>query len=164
MTTGEIRRIGAQDTLLLRHEILRPHQAPRELVYPGDLDPASLHVGVFVGGSLVGVASVLPRPMPEAPPGPAWQVRGMAVKPEFRGRGYGAALLGACLDYVAAGGGGTIWCNARTSALSLYRAAGFETRGDEFQVPYAGPHFVMWRRVEPPGTGGGDQASPRRMI
>jgi ribosomal protein S18 acetylase RimI-like enzyme len=162
MTRGEIRRIGAHDTLVLRHEILRPHQAPEELVYPGDLDQASLHVGAFVDGSLVGVASVLPRPMPDGPPGPAWQLRGMAVRPEFRGRGFGRGMLRACIDYVATGGGGTMWCNARTPALSLYRAAGFETRGDEFGIPHAGPHYVMWLRVEPPG-GGGDSADPRRM-
>jgi ribosomal protein S18 acetylase RimI-like enzyme len=146
----EVRAISAEETRLLRHKVLRPHQAPEELVYPGDTERDSLHVGAFVGGALVGVASVVRRPMAgesaESAEG-AWQLRGMATLPGFRGRGLGAAMLRACIGHVARSGGSTIWCNARTPAVDFYRKLGFETRGSEFEIPVSGPHFVMLRAV-----------------
>lgn len=149
----EVRPVSADDTRLLRHRVLRPHQAPEELVYPGDGDPDSLHVGAFAEGAMVGVASVVRRPMPgglagEAGAGPgAWQLRGMATLPDFRGRGMGAELLRACIGHVARSGGSLIWCNARRPAVGFYRKLGFETRGTEFEIPVSGPHFVMLRAV-----------------
>jgi predicted GNAT family N-acyltransferase len=44
--------------------------------------------------------------------------------------------------------GHMIWCNARLSAVRFYEKLGFETRGDEFDIPDVGPHVVMWRTLE----------------
>jgi len=152
----DVRPIGAEDTRMLRHLILRPFQQPHELVYPGDLDPESLHVGAFVGGELMGIASVVPSLMLGDACETAWQLRGMATRPEARRMGLGTAMLRACLGHVARGGGTLLWCNARRHAVPFYRSLGFETRGDEFQVPHSGPHFVMWRPVRAEnGTPGG---------
>jgi ribosomal protein S18 acetylase RimI-like enzyme len=154
----EVRPIGAEETRMLRRLILRPFQQPHELVYPGDLDLQSLHVGAFVGGELMGVASVVPNLMPGDNRETAWQLRGMAARPEARRMGLGTAMLRACLRHVACGGGTLLWCNARTHAVPFYRRLGFETKGEEFQVPQSGPHFVMWRVVRPEnGTPGGDR-------
>jgi ribosomal protein S18 acetylase RimI-like enzyme len=93
----------------------------------------------------------------EQPPFPTkqvgWRVRSMAVEPELRGRGIGAAVLDALLERVAEQGGGTVWCNARTPALGLYRRAGFHPVGDEFEIADIGPHFVMARTVDGIGSG-----------
>jgi ribosomal protein S18 acetylase RimI-like enzyme len=148
----EVRPITAVETRPLRHAVLRPHQAPEELVYPGDDMPESLHVGGFAGCRLVGVATVVPGPMPGVPDESAWQVRGMATLPEFRGRGLGKAMLGALVTHVAGQNGKVIWCNARTPAVGFYRKLGFETRGGEFLIPVSGPHYMMWRGL-PPKTG-----------
>jgi ribosomal protein S18 acetylase RimI-like enzyme len=143
----EIRVISAEDTRLLRHKVLRPHQAPEELVYPGDVDRESLHVGAFVRGTMVGVASVVRRPMAGQSAEGVWQLRGMATLPGFRGKGLGAALLRACISHVASQGGSTIWCNARSPAVAFYRKLGFETVGGEFEIPVSGAHFVMLRTI-----------------
>lgn len=143
----QIRVVSAEDTRFLRHKVLRPRQAPEELVYPGDADEDSLHVGAFVDGGMVGVASVVRRPMAGESAQGAWQLRGMATLPDFRGRGLGAALLRACISHVARRGGSVIWCNARTPAVAFYRKLGFEARGAEFEIPVSGPHFVMLRAV-----------------
>ena len=154
MTAIEIRSITAEETRMLRHAILRPHQAPETLVFPGDLEAESLHVGVFVNDQLVGVASVVPGPMlgatmPAETHTNGWQLRGMATCHEFRRKGFGAAMVRACIDHVARHGGTVIWCNARTPAVPFYESLGFETKGDEFQIPISGPHFRMWREVSP---------------
>lgn len=110
----DIRPITAAETRWLRHTLLRPHQPPDTLLYPGDEAPDSLHVGAFLKGQLVGIASVTHHPFPGAPDGAGWQLRGVATVPEVRGQGYGAALVHACLDHVAIQGGTILWCNGRT--------------------------------------------------
>jgi len=75
----------------------------------------------------------------------------MATRPEGRGQGLGRAVLDALLAHVAEHGGGVVWCNARTAAVTLYRRAGFTVHGEEFVVPGIGPHLRMWRTVQPTG-------------
>ena len=139
--------IGAEDVRPLRGRLLRPGQSADELVYPGDSLPGALHLGAYLRGDLVGIASV----SPESPPGEdddrAWRVRGMATAPEVRGAGVGGALLEACLAHVRAHGGRVAWCNARTPAVGFYQRFGFATEGEEFDIPGIGPHFVMRRAL-----------------
>jgi ribosomal protein S18 acetylase RimI-like enzyme len=68
----------------------------------------------------------------------------MATAPHARGRGAGSAVLSALVAHAAAHGATTVWCNARTPALSLYRRAGFKVVSEEFELPRIGPH----RRLE----------------
>lgn len=146
MEPHDIRPISAAETRPLRHALLRPHQPAERLVYPGDDAPQTLHAGAFLGGRLVGIASVTPGPSNGAAWPAPWQLRGMATAPEVRGRGYGRALIVACLAHIAAHGGRTLWCNGRTSALPFYRALGFQAHGEEF-LSDTGPHYVLWRAV-----------------
>ncbi|MBI4785571.1 MAG: GNAT family N-acetyltransferase [Chloroflexi bacterium] len=145
--TFTIRPISAAEARPLRHIVLRPHQPPESIMYPGDDAPDSLHVGAFVDALLVGIATVVR----EAPPGEsaprAWRLRGMATLPQARRQGVGAALVRACLAHVAAHGGTMLWCLGRTSALAFYNSLGFQATGDEFDVPHTGPHFIMRRPV-----------------
>jgi GNAT superfamily N-acetyltransferase len=147
MSAVEIRVISAAETRPIRHLVLRPHQSPEMLVYAGDDAPDSLHVGAFLDGALVGVASVLRQSFAGAPDLDTWQLRGMATLPNARRMGCGAALVHACIAHVEGYGGAALWCNGRTSALRFYRTLGFETLGEEFMTPETGPHFVMWRAI-----------------
>jgi GNAT superfamily N-acetyltransferase len=120
--------------------VLRPHESLEELA---SHEPPGAHaVGAFEGDELIAVGFVCP----EGGPG-AWRVRGMATKPEHRGRGAGAAILDALVDHARANGATRIWCNARTPALGLYARAGFEPESEEFEIEGIGPHFVMALRV-----------------
>src|SRR5262249_51485474 len=80
----------AAETRPLRRSVLRPHQTEAELVYPGDDAPATLHLGAFLGASLVGVASLYREPPAGESGAGDWRLRGMAVAPELRGTGAGA--------------------------------------------------------------------------
>ncbi|MCO5170904.1 MAG: GNAT family N-acetyltransferase [Planctomycetes bacterium] len=140
----DLRPLRPDETRALRRRVLRPHQPPEAMVYPGDEAPDTLHVGAYVGDDLVGVASLYR----EAPPGEAdpdaWRLRGMAVRPEDQGGGHGRALLAACLEHARTRGGRRVWCNARTTAAGFYARLGFEARGPEFDLPGLGPHLVMF--------------------
>jgi GNAT superfamily N-acetyltransferase len=147
MPQYDIRPVTAEQVRQLRHSILRPHQKPEELVYPGDDAPDTLHAGTFVNDQLVGIATV----SRQAPPGEnnpqAWRLRGMAVAPELQRHGFGAALVRACIQHIAAHDGNELWCNGRTSAMNFYHALGFREHGAEFLDPMTGPHYVFKRTV-----------------
>lgn len=132
---------------MLRSVLLRPFETPEELVYHGDDDADTLHAGLFVDGILSGIASVCREPMPDDADQRAWRLRGMAVRPELQGRGYGRALLERCLDHVLSGGGTLLWCNGRVSAAGFYRTLGFDVVDEPFEIPGTGPHYLMMRAV-----------------
>lgn len=67
----------------------------------------------------------------------------MATAPHARGRGAGGAILRALVQHAIAHGARRVWCNARTSALTLYQRAGFVAASDEFETPDIGPHYRM---------------------
>lgn len=143
MTKIRFRPITAAATHPLRLAVLRPGQPQETAAFPGDDAPAARHFGAFAGEELIGTASIYREPPPgENDPG-AWRLRGMAVTPEHQGQGHGRALLEVCLAHVQAQGGTQLWCNARTTARGFYKSLGFTTRGDEFDIPGVGLHFVM---------------------
>jgi predicted GNAT family N-acyltransferase len=139
-----IEPVTAEQVRPLRHAVLRPHQSPEELVYPGDDAPRTLHVAATgTGGEIVGVATISQEPHPRAPRAGDWRVRGMATVPEVRGRRVGAGLLQACVEHARAQGGARVWCTARTTAAGFYTGQGFVVEGDEFELPGIGLHVLM---------------------
>ncbi|WP_240360710.1 GNAT family N-acetyltransferase [Pyxidicoccus caerfyrddinensis] len=137
------------ETRPLRHAVLRPHQSPNLVVYPGDEDVDTVHLGAYAAGRLVGVASLYREPPPDAlRTTTAWRLRGMAVDPTLRGSGHGAALLQACMVHARGQGGTLAWCNARATAAGFYRSLGFSPKGDPFELPGIGLHHFMWRALE----------------
>jgi predicted GNAT family N-acyltransferase len=146
MTDFIVRPITAAETLPLRHAILRPHLPIESLVYPGDDALDSLHLGAFINGELVGIASVSPEAFETEPR--AWRLRGMATQDRVRGLGAGRALIEACIAHVIAHNGRMLWCHGRTSVWGFYRAMGFEKYGDEFESNAGtGAHYVMVRKL-----------------
>ncbi len=149
MSRFEIRPISAAQARPLRHSVLRPTQAAETLIFPGDDDGDSLHVGAFVNDELAGIASVARESLPTEPAAQAWRLRGMATLPQVRRQGVGAALIDACVRHVATHGGNVLWCHGRTSAMEFYHALGFREQGEEFENPISGPHHVMRRNILP---------------
>ncbi len=144
----EVRPVSADDVRPLRHSVLRPGQSWEDTAYPGDDDPATVHLGAFEDGRLVGIASLYREDRPGAAR-EGWRLRAMATAPDVRGRGAGRALLTACVTHVAANGGGELWCNARTPAVGFYASAGFAVLSEEFDIAGIGPHVVMSLDVPP---------------
>jgi len=137
----EIREINAERTRPVRQAVLRPHQAAHELVYPGDDDADSFHLGGMRGDELLAILSMYHQPTPDGTPG--WRIRGMASVPEVRGTGYGRRLVEIACDRAWAIERVPIWCNARASAFGFYEKIGFAVVGELFEIEGIGTHAVM---------------------
>jgi len=147
MSDVEVRLCPVEEILPLRWEILRPGFPRESAIFAGDEEPGTFHVGAFLRGDLVGVASYYREPLPEKPELPnAWQLRGMATRPDVRGSGLGRAVLELGEREARARGGAFLWCNARVVAVGFYQRHGWETLGDQFEIPTVGSHFRMVRR------------------
>jgi len=179
-----ITTITAAQTYPLRQSVLRAGLPPEACSFPGDEQPTTTHLGAFRGDALIGIATLMQQPMPAVPdppspdlqatasddlgpaasppPGPApadrdapaVRLRGMAVAPDARGQGIGAALMRASLQHARHTGATRFWCHARTPAVRFYERHGLTTTGPPFDIPTAGPHRLMWRPLAP------DPASP----
>lgn len=131
-----VREVPIAETRPLRQAILRPNDSYDELA--AHESPGSFAVAAFDEAELIAVGFVAP----EGGPG-SWRIRGMATKPEVRGRGAGSAVLEALTTHAIEQGATRIWCNARTPARRFYEQGGFTVASDEFELPEIGPHYVM---------------------
>ena len=138
-----VQRVSVDAISELRDRVLRGGQVQGEFAYPDD--PATTHLAVFDGGTVVSCATTFPEAFEgEAQ---AWRVRGMATAPEYRGRGCGRALVDAAVERASAASIPLLWCNVRTSALGFYEECGFEIVGPEFITGTGIPHRVALCRL-----------------
>jgi len=119
--------LAATDTHPLRRAVLREGRADASVVFEGDDEPGTLHLGLEdPDGTLVGVSTWLWRSCPREPADRDRQLRGMAVDTSRQAGGFGAVLLGAGVERALADGATTVWANARDTALGFYARHGFE--------------------------------------
>ena len=131
----EVRRAGAAEVLPLRAAVLRPGLPASSAVFDGDA--AGVHLIATSAGRVVGVLSLLRVDE-------AWQLRGMAVAAELRGRGVGSRLLTEA-HVLADAAGIDLWCNARVAAAGFYERHGWSREGGVFDIATVGPHVRMRR-------------------
>ena len=142
-----VEAVAAEDTYALRHRALGRGRTPADIAAADDAEPESAHFAVRLERAVVATGTVRRRRSPRGGPGAQWQVRGMAVEPELRGRGFGAAILSAIIDHVEERGGGVVWCHARIAARSLYERHGFVPQGEPFDDAVAGTQVFMSRPI-----------------
>ena len=149
---AEVRVVTAAEALPLRHAVLRAGRPIKSAMFAGDDAPTTRHFAAFQNGQLLSIASIYRAEMPEHRGHSAMQLRGMATAPAARGKGFGKALVAACIAFARDNGIRLLWCNARKEAAGFYKKLGFEIVGKEFDIPDVGPHFRMMFRI-PTQTG-----------
>ena len=150
----EIRRADWAEIVDLRHEILRAGLPRSEAIFPGDELSSSRHYGAFVtlavqDGSAPRTVGCATFHASQWQGEPAWQLRGMASALDYRGTGLGRRLLSRADEDVLADPNASrlLWCNARVPAVGFYRLLGWDVVSDVFEIPTAGPHVKMVRRI-----------------
>jgi len=131
----------------LRHAVLRKGLPRDEAIFAGDELATSLHIAAETGGRVVGCATFHLNAWQG---GPAYQLRGMATDESVRRRGVGRSmLLFAERELLARAMTHQLWCNARLPAVAFYQSMGWEGVSEVFEIPTAGPHVKMVRRLVP---------------
>lgn len=128
----EVVELTPADTHPLRRTVLRTGTISDCVVFDGDDDPATFHLGVRRDGDLVAISTWVRRRYPDRPDLAGCQLRGMATDPAARGHGIGTLLLERGTARCVEGGAEAVWARARTTALDFYRRHGFETVGPEY--------------------------------
>ncbi len=141
-----IRRTTLEDLIDLRHQVLRDGLPREAAIFDGDRDETARHYGAFAAGDrVVACASMLLNQWLDEQ---AWQLRGMATAPDFRGTGLGRAIVTFIeSDIRATQSIRLLWCNARVPASRFYIKMGWQVVSEEFEIPTAGPHVRMVKRL-----------------
>jgi predicted GNAT family N-acyltransferase len=142
-----IKFVDVEDVLPIRKEVLRPGKLTlNECRFPTDKLPGAFHLGLYLRGQLVSIASFHPQNY-DTYTGDGFQLRGMATVEEYRGRGLGNQLLNFAIVYLRGQKVNYLWCNARKTALQFYLNMGFERVSSEFEVQGIGPHYVLYVKI-----------------
>ncbi len=142
-----IQFITVDELLPLRNALLREGKLTDEQCrFPADSLPGTFHIGYFIDGKLVCIASFHAQAYGDFA-GEGYQLRGMATVEEFRGRGIGNQVLNFGIVYLKGQKANYLWCNARKKALPFYLNMGFEIISGEFEVSGIGPHYVLYVKI-----------------
>jgi ribosomal-protein-alanine N-acetyltransferase len=147
-TALEVRRLRASDLDAIDAIERRSYPTPwSRSMFAGELaKPASICLGAFEGGQLVGYM-IISRYVD------AWHVMNLAVDPEFRRRGIASLLLDQLFELTDSGGARGYTLEVRVSnegAIRLYEGAGFRSRGIRrgYYTDNREDALIMWRDPE----------------
>jgi GNAT superfamily N-acetyltransferase len=139
-----IRHVAVDIILPLRHAVLRADLPASTACFAGDDAGSTIHLAALSDGRPVACASYMEVPLEGEK---AYQLRGMATDPAWRGRGLGRRLLAHAELLLRENPIRLRWCNARTTAIGFYEKMGWTVVSDEFDIPTAGPHRRMSTRI-----------------
>ncbi|MGD1276322.1 MAG: GNAT family N-acetyltransferase [Tepidisphaeraceae bacterium] len=139
-----LERVTADQILDLRHAVLLAGLSRETAHFAGDDNEQTVHLAAIENGKIIGCATVLTNAFGGQP---ACQLRGMAVHPADQRRGVGRELLEEVDRIAAEKGAKLLWANCRKPAVPFYAKHGWSVVSDEFDVPTAGPHFKMIRKL-----------------
>jgi predicted GNAT family N-acyltransferase len=142
-----IQEIALQDTISIRHVVLRKGKPIESCFFMGDDLPTTKHFGVFVNKKIMGVVSLFQIKNDTFISDNQFQIRGMAVLNEGRKMGYGSQLVSACESHILAKNGTLIWFNAREKATNFYERLGYKLKGNPFTITDIGTHYLMYKEI-----------------
>ncbi len=143
----EVRRISHRDTYAIRQIVLRPNGTEEDCHFEGDNEDQTFHLGAFIEGKLVSIASFFFERHPMFDEPYQFRLRGMATLDEHRKKGLSSALLKRGFPIIKQNLCHLVWCNARKEAVGFYLNNGFEAIGEEFQIDGIGPHLLMFKKL-----------------
>ncbi len=141
----EIKPIRFEETYPIRQLVLRPNLPKSTCFFEGDQEDATFHFGLFETNILVGIISLFKNNHADFPEINQYQIRGMAVLPEYQKLGFGQKLVEYSQDYLKQKNTDLIWFNAREKAVGFYSKIGYRVFGEAFEIPTVGTHYVMYK-------------------
>jgi len=142
-----IKIISSKDTFYIRQQVLRAGKPIESCQFDGDDLPTTTHFGLFIDEKLTGVVSVFKNINTIFNIENQYQIRGMAVLPEFQRNGLGKELVIHCEAYLKNLKATLIWFNARENAVLFYKKLGYNSVGAPFSIADIGIHYVMKKEL-----------------
>lgn len=107
----------------------------------------TFHLGAFVEGKLVSVASFYYHKNDKFETENQYQLRGMATLEDFQKKGFSRELLKVAFPIIEQNFCDLVWCNARVAARPFYENVGFEATGEVYEIEGVGPHILMSKQI-----------------
>lgn len=142
-----IKEISYRDCLQIRQAVLRPHQKAEDCIFNNDTDSTSFHLGAYRNDLLVGIATFISEQKSQFEFDIQYRLRGMAVLQEFQRHGIGKLLLSRGEDLLKKKNCSLIWCNGRINAVTFYQNNAFMIKGDKFDIPGIGFHYLLYKII-----------------
>lgn len=137
-----IKEIKANETHTLRIEILRNGIA-NNYFFEEDNNTSTFHLGAFHKETCIGIVTFIK----DSKKGNTYQLRGMALALKYQKLGIGTQLIQFSYPILKEKNVISIWCNAREIAVDFYTKNGFEIKGEAFNIPNIGIHYIMSKQL-----------------
>lgn len=142
-----VKQVHVEEILKLRHRVLRSGRPFSTAYFTGDELDTTFHFASVYNSKTIGCLSFMHNNHPKFDDKKAYQLRGMAVDKDFRGKNIGQELLKFAERQLKLEAINFIWCNVRTSAKTFYTKQAYQQKGDIFEIPYVGPHVLMFKKL-----------------
>ncbi|WP_339611148.1 GNAT family N-acetyltransferase, partial [uncultured Planktosalinus sp.] len=119
----KIKAINAEETISVRHAVLRPGKSISSCNFEGDQLESTVHFGLFAKNKLAAIASFYEKKNPLFN-GSQIQLRGMAVLENYKAKGFGRLLLETGEQLATQKKSTILWFNARIAAIPFYEKYG----------------------------------------
>ncbi len=144
-TKINIKQISTEDTYSIRQKVLRPGKPIDTCKFIGDDEKDTFHLGLYYKNELVGISTYMKNKNTVFKDLVQYQLRGMAVLPEFRGLNFGKQLLIEGKKILKEKH--LLWFNARATAVKFYNNNNYHTIGDYFNIEGVGKHIIMYKAI-----------------
>lgn len=139
------KRILAEDTRVIRHQVLWSHiENTEDCVIDIDHREDAIHLGAFEEGELLAVCSLFRMKTEKLDYEQQYRLRAMGSLEKARGKGAGRAIIQEALKQSKEQGADVLWCDAREVALGFYEKQGFHRIDEWYEVPRVGRHQLMY--------------------
>lgn len=143
----QIKKCTPDETIALRHAVLRSNMPKKESTFEGDYDEDTLHLGAFDKEKLIGVITFHRKKTNTFKAHPVYRLTGLAVLEEYRQKGIGKKLVKKGVDKLIKDDSIFIWCFARDFAVNFYKQMGFSLKVQQVIIPNLGSHRIMFKFV-----------------
>ena len=142
-----IQNIPSFLTFAVRQPVLREGKPVESCHFDGDDLETTSHFGLYLDENLIGVVSVFKIINPIFNTTNQFQIRGMAILPQFQKNGFGQKLVIHCEEFIKNLNGTLIWFNAREKAVPFYKKLGYQKVGNPFSIADIGIHYIMKKEI-----------------
>tara|TARA_B100000674_G_scaffold16828_1_gene11994 strand:+ start:1143 stop:1577 length:435 start_codon:yes stop_codon:yes gene_type:complete len=142
-----IKEVKASNIRRTRHRNLRQGKPYSTTSYKRDDESTTFHLACLLNNEPISCATFYPENNNFFSKEKAYRLRGMATDLEYRKKGIGKKIMLQAFEKIKKKKGTLLWCNARLVAVDFYKKLGLQIKGEEFDIPDIGPHYLMYKKI-----------------